>query len=859
MNRISSRALAIIVIAVAVGLIGYFILRTGASILQYLFGDWRQIVVAIAAAAIMFGVGIRLTMGRSTFAAAGQQEKIAIWAALLMSVVSAITTSSGLLLVLSPSPQTGAILMVIMALLLGVGIQLSMLMYALRIGEGIQRLSPVSIHDQELHGEEPAPNAKSSINLGNVVLLMVLLGLAIGMFVFGQTLRELAGNFLTALYETDASKNPIGVQFVGFAAFVLVAALAIQFGFVTRPGTLFGLVFSLAIYGMLLLFSSGFGYISYFMASQSDEVRAIDRDNVIETQTPALVRQIQDAAREDVREALLEARSGDDYQDLSQRIDTLSSLFVANQDELNDQIVAHEARRQQIIDAKNAAASSVQNAEGGVSRARQEIATAGRALARVQENHDAKLPELTKNRDTAAAEAIKAENGEDGTGIQQCGPICRDAQRRAASWNDQIKDLDAELSAALAAVEEAKAREKEAARILDSTKNSNEGLSFDDPIPPVIVDRTSFEIPRNEYSFAPSIPGLVKIAQTCTSGRDMMISLGLKPNDLPGCDISQVEVWLVRHKEGEAALAAMQDPCRRTDDELAREEMALADGFPNSITTIPVHLRDRLAWVGRCLTAANTGSERMNDAAIAVNQLESEFATPEYDTRRALRSLGERNLFSLFAAIMAVVVDTAILFAGFAANASRARDLAEDPNLVSADRVADRIRNALATVSPERPNQAALAFLSRSQSRTASEIGQGPYGQKISLDVCSATEARAFKLILDAAGPKFAPYAGREGSYHYLLHNNLVSMLTEAATQGSGAPSGRGAFVERGGTFRFAADAARAVPNVTPVFKRVQVAGDGLSEGKQSPYKGSEPKNGKSKPARKLPKTPDED
>lgn len=765
-------------------IIAYGLLYFGVSALSELFGDWKQIAVGGIAAAVMGVVGLRLTRGHGNLATAGQYEKIAVWAALLLSIVSAITTSLGLLLVLSPNPRTGALLMVGMAVLLGVGIQLSMLMYALRLGDGVQRLSPMAAASEDDDEFEEEPRSRNRISLWVLLGVCGLVATGAAM-ISGRAPLDILLDTLRAFY-SDVRSSEAMPEIVGAIMIFGALILAIRSGLLPRPGVVAGLFVSLAIYGVLLLFSSGFGYLSYFLAAQSDEVRAIDRDNRIETETAALARQIRTAATEDVREALLEARSGDDYQDLSSRIDTLSGLFVAHRDKLEDQVNAYEARRQQIINRRRDVATSVDQANVAVRSAEQAAGQAKRHLARVEESRTRRMTTLRNDLKQAEKKRDDAAAGRDETRVAKCGRRCKAAQALMDRIQGDIDALDNAVSQAESEVISAQADVAASKRNLETIATDGGDASVDDRPPPSIVNRTSFTSPRNEYAVTPSKQGLKRIAQTCAAAKDMLITLRLSPGDIPACDVSKVEAWLTRHEEGRQALKQMEMPCRRTGQEVAQEASALAGDAAPDIRAIPQHLRGRLAWISRCLTAANTGTPRMVAVARDVNQLESEYTTAGYDVRRVLRSLNDGNLYALFAALMALVVDTAILFSGFAANAYRSRDLGEDHRLVAPVRIADRVRRALATASPGAPERAAVRITDLWEPRTADEIGQSPFTRKLRLLDGDANEAGDILLVLDAAGPTFARFVQRGGERHWLLHHNFVALIVEHATARDG-------------------------------------------------------------------------
>lgn len=797
----------------------YYAVQFGMAALTAIFGDPRQLIVAVAAAVIMGAVGFSLTMGRGTLAAAGQQEKIAVWAALLMSIVSAITTSSGLLLVLSPNPQTGAILMVVMALLLGVGIQLSMLMYALRIGDSIQRLSPIVAHEDLT---DPDDDTGPRLN-GQTIAIVVMLFAVGAALIYGETVVQ----FLTRLADsvvdlenfdpTDAGTPRV----LGFFLLLIALFVAVQRGLLKRPGSVIGLVLAFVIYGALLTFSAGFGFVSYFIASQSEELQAIDRDAVIRNDTSELINKIENAVREDAQDFLQRARSGPEYEDLSGRIDQLSELFIENRARLDDQVEAYRIRREEIINARERAAEAVSEAE---SRLREAVVARGQAeidLQRARTTRDQNKEILQQAVLDADKEAIDAAEGRDGTGIKICGPNCRAAQARAQERREQLSALDTDVQNAELALSQAESDISDLEQVVENVRNSSaDGVNLQDPVPPVIVDRTSFILPRNEYNTNPSREGLIRIGQTCGTARDMLGSLGLSGTTLPNCDISQVEAHLIRYRDAQDAIVGMEGPCSRSEEEKRLEEAALLNRAAPDPNNIPPYLLARQNWLSRCLNAANTGSDRMVPLAREASRLESEFFTAGFDTRRALRSLSDGNRYSFFAMLMAIIVDTAILFAGFAANAYKARGLDHGR--------ADLVRNALGIVNPSAPSQAAQQVQMLSMPRTHAEIKDSPFTHRLSIEDLPGKHAANVKLIMDAAGPEFARFVDVNKAKFWLLHRNFVSLVTEFATSDQ-TQAMRPIWADQDGDERYGAGLgvggmSAGAPTVAPIFDRVQGA-----------------------------------
>ncbi|MBN8291206.1 hypothetical protein JI664_04445 [Rhodobacter sp. NTK016B] len=791
----------------------YLLFVTGASAFSRLVGDFDAVLVAVASASVMALVGASLTFGNGRLSGAGQLEKISVWAALLMSTVSAITTSLGLLSLLKTNAETGSLLTVLMAGLLSLGIQLSMLMYALRISDSVQRLAPAThLRDamaDDAPDDRPLRRGRRAAARLVVLLPLVLLGLAL---ISGLSLAQLASALAEGWNGLDGGMAAAGL---GGVLLIAILAYAVIGGLIRKASTWAGLVMSVAIYFGLLMFSSGFGYMAYFLAGQSDVTRALDRDNVIETQTASLVRQINDAAAEDLRDFQREARAGAAYQDLSERIDTMSSLFVANRSALQAQISAYEARRQDLIARAAALAAAVDTAEAGVTAAEQAITRAQTDVTRAQTARETNLPQLQTDLQAAQAEETEARGGRDGTGIAECGPICRSAQRRQAELQAAIERYDTAVIEAQQAESAARDALAEARRRLQAAQADAQNAPAQDSLPPPITDRSSFTTPRAEYNVAPTREGLRQISRACSAGGEMLIDLGLPPGDLPSCDIVDVEVWFDRIDAAEAALVQMQGPCGRSEEEIAQENAALMDGAAPDPQAIPPYLRARLAWMTRCMTAANTGSDRMVALASTINQLESEFTTPGYDPRRVLRSLQDGNLYAIFSLLMAVLVDVAILFAGMAASLERGRDLREDDSLTAPDRIADRVQRALETVQPGAPHRAARMMVTLWKNEPVHMAGgDGPvYTHSLSLRGVPPDAALAARLILDAAADYARYEHGPEGGV-WRLRKSFVALIVEQATHGGAATAAGGMLAGNG-----AGPVQRgATSGITPIF-----------------------------------------
>ncbi|AGI69988.1 hypothetical protein OAN307_c46390 [Octadecabacter antarcticus 307] len=96
------------------------------------------------------------------------------------------------------------------------------------------------------------------------------------------------------------------------------------------------------------MFSSGFGFLSYLQSTQNNAARAIDRDNYIETNTAALVLQIQQATFEDETQALINATEGLAFRELSDEINRTADLFVQDRSQFDQQLAEYRDRNAQI-------------------------------------------------------------------------------------------------------------------------------------------------------------------------------------------------------------------------------------------------------------------------------------------------------------------------------------------------------------------------------------------------------------------------------------------------------------------------------------------------------------------------------
>lgn len=790
-------------------LAGWWLIATGLGVLRNLLGDWRQFAVALLAALIMGAVGVSLTMGRGRLAGAGQYEKIAVWAALLLSVVSAITTSTGLLGVLSANPGTGELLMVGMALLIGLGVQLSMLIYALRIGDGLLQLSRAPRPDPDFE-EDDAPEDQPRRRILGALAVIAFCGLGAGM-VMGHSGADMLGGLWTSLRDTAADAEARGPYLLGPVLLGLGVALGLWQGLFRQPAQLAGIGFSVAVYMLLLLVSSGFGYLSYFMAAQSEEVRAIDRDNHIQTQTAALTNRIREAALEDSREALTKARSGEAYKELSKRIGEMADLFVREEPRLQAEIEHAKADRARALQAANDAASRLERAQQTVDAADARIEAARRSVNAAKDERTRQLPTLEQIKQQGEANLAKALAGEDGTGVAACGSNCNAAKRQIADAQREIDKLTAAVATVENALRQETSKKTTAQRELEQLKAEDAPKTELPTVPLVLTDRSSFTKPMSEYDVDPSKEQLRVIWRTCTTARNMLIDISVPSRDIPLCGIADVEMWLTKYEERQAALGKMEIACARTEDEIALENEALVAQAPTNPSIIPAYLRGRLAWVDRCMMAANTGSENMTALAIEQNRLESEYTTAGYDVRRVLSALTSGNRYAKFALTMALIVDLAILLAGFSANAFRGRDLANDQRLVSPDQIDDRIAKVLDALSPGAPHLVALRFTLLCQPRPYHEVGDSPFTHRIRLDRGNPEMLARMRLVLDAAGPAFARFGERQDDDSWLLHGSLVALLIGRATTNP-HPDG------------FPIEEARPEPGqaVTPLYRRPQ-------------------------------------
>lgn len=852
MKRTPLQILGVLFVVSVVGGLLYWFYMFASTAFRELFGSLDQVLVAVLSAATMALVGVWLTMGKGRLAEAGQTEKISIWAALLLSTVSAMTTGTGLLRLFSANPTTGSLLLILISVLLCLGIQLSMLMCALRLGEGIQRLSPVTQRIGPGDDMDPEHDLMATSPYKALYLILVsIVCLYIAAFVwFGGSIWDFVNTTLDAIiggqFGSGVAFGPtvLAPVFVAMALMIAVAG-----GLLRRPATLGGIGVNFGIYLLLLTFSAGFGFLAYFQSTQSDPVRAVNRDTYIETNTSALVRQIMDAAAEDERDALTNATSGLAAEDLAGEIDDMSELFVRNRDRLDQQLAAYQARNAQIEADRIAAQASIASAEQAIRTAELEIQNAQAAVTRAEEAKERRLPGLLDDLRQAEIDRDAAARGDDGTGIALCGPNCQREERRIADVTADIQSIDDDISAAQLLVGRAESA-KEAAELELQRANTNDaGEEIENPRPS-LVDRSSFTIPLDAYRSEPSFEGLAEIEHTCSAARGVMQEAGIFEG-LPRCQTIEVRADLARYEELKEASARMVDTCVRSPEQIELENNASVNYPPSAfagdgtLPPIPQHLQGQISWMVQCLTAANTGSPRMTEVAKQVNNLRSEYTSPGYDPRRVVRSLLEGDLFAIFSVVMAVVVDTAILIAGYFALAQRSDILSRDHLEQAPDRLNDAIDNALSVAGGGDTKVAALVLSQAWRHLSEYEAISADYTRKLSLAGLGETEGTAIRLVLDSAGMVLVKYVEKDGEGQYQLHQKFVQLINNKATQGGIPLGGRGkpildAGAKQGGDLR-----ASRNQMFTPVFD------SGLS--KSGPRLGG-PKNGTRPSSKSSPK-----
>lgn len=826
MKRTPIQVLGAVFVIGVVCVLLYWFYRFAAVTFQQLFGSFDQVIVAVASATAMALVGMWLTMGKGRLAEAGQLEKISIWAALLLSTVSAMTTGMGLLRLFSANPTTGSMLLILISVLLCLGIQLSMLMCALRLGESIQRLSPVAQRVGPGDDMDPEDVMSTSTSRRAIyVMIAAIVCLYISVFLwYGDSIKGFIDTTLDAIVGGQLSAGT-GISSAILAPVFVVVALvtAIAGGLLRRPATLGGIGVNFSIYLLLLTFSSGFGFLAYFQSTQSDPVRAVNRDTYLETNTSALVRQIQDAAAEDERDALTIATTGPAATDLAREIDSMAELFVRNRTRLDQQLAGYQARNAQLEADRIAAQASITSAEEAIRVADLDIANAATGVKRAQEAKARRLPGLENDLKLAEEARDAAARGDDGTNVALCGPNCRREERRIEDINGDIQSLDEAIAAARIAVTQAESAKKTAELALERAKTNDAGEEIEEPRPP-LVDRSSFTIPLDQYRSEPSTSGLAEIERTCSAARGVMQGAGIFEG-LPRCQTAEVRTDLARYEELKDARTRMVEACTRSDEQIALEKNAPvgypADAFAGdgSLPPIPTHLQGRLTWVVTCLTTANTGSPRMTEVAKRVNNLRSEYTSPGYDPRRVVRSLAEGDLFAIFSIIMAVLVDTAILIAGYFALSQRSDILARDHLEQAPDRLNDAIENALSVAGDGDTKVAALVLSYAWKDLPEYEAISPDYTRKLSLDGLGEDEERAIRLVLDSAGVVLVKYVEKDGVGQYQLHQKFVQLINSKATHGGIPLSGKGKALLNAGASQVVDVRASRYQNFTPLFE----------------------------------------
>ncbi|MDJ0823512.1 MAG: hypothetical protein QNJ09_17110 [Paracoccaceae bacterium] len=781
-----SRTITVVLMVVMLGLLIWL----GPPVLMSLVADWPQLMVAIVAASVMFAIGRALTLGRGVLAGASQYDKLLVWSALGMSVVSAVTTSTGLQQMLSANQSTAPLVPVMLALLLAVSIQAYMLNNALRIGEGLQKLAPKdAVQDEEdLHEQYMAEAAAASDKPSKqwqllLAIVVLLVGIAVALNSSFQDFFDMIRRaFISA--EAATGINPVGLVVAAGALLMLH-----RFGFLTAMGTVAGLTTSLFIYIAMLLFSSGFGYMFYFNSVQTEVVQATDRNAFIRNNAPALVNKIISQTEADVAKALIDTREGEAFESLSARMDQLAAAFRDANEEIRAAQVRWEIRREEQLQRQREASERLENARTAVATVEGNVIAAERARDTQQPiiaaSIDRLIPQLQEAIRLRDAE-LTGVDVEGATGVAGIGPEYRERDREAQRIQTEIDRLNVQLSELAANVTAAQASLDAANSELQRVQSNDGEIAEDDSLRPAVVDAQSFVEPLTEYLTKPDTDTLLEVARACSDGVQILINAGVDPENRPTCDVAAVEADVLAWKRAQAALDELvkddqTGACDRTEEELAADREGRRNVGQASLNEIPEFLQARIDWVVRCVDAANTGSEEMAKIVAEVERLESEYLTPTYDVRRIIGALTSFNRFAVFSALLAVVVDTAILFAGIGANAQRGRELGENHKKVVAFRQADRVRNQLLLVDPEEPGRVAVQLLDMAKPETHTPGHESPFSHQIALGQFGQKQVNQIKRIMTAAGTDFARLREVDGQKRWYLHANLIALLTEIA------------------------------------------------------------------------------
>lgn len=795
----SIAALVLLILAVIM------VVSTGPQLFSALADDWAQLLVAGAAALTMFLIGRALTLGKGTLAGASQYDKLLVWSALGLSIVSAVTTATGLQDMLNANAANATLIPIVLAFVLGISIQAYMLNSALRIGEGIQRLNPPrAMRDEEDIWDEAEDedlprkgNTGLFVGLLSIPFLM-LAGLAVTL---NYSLVDLVDLLRNAVFSTEVRTgvNPVGLLFLAAALFVLYRVGVLYF-----VGSMAGLMVAFFVYLGMLFFSSGFGYMFYFTSIQTEEVQASDRNAFIRNETPALVNKIIAATEEDVRASLIEAREGENFNDLSGRMNRLAELFRNANQKIDEAKEFYRLRRLAQMTRQQAALDDLSDAKDTLATAKESLRQAKQEVDLQSPSIQNSIERLLPQRDDAIAlrdAELTGDEVDGASGVAGRGPryeannkIVEDIQKEIDDYTRALSDLEATVIRAQSEVDAAQGA-------YDLVVANESTSATEEELPPEIVDPQSFIGPRDDYLINPSVETLERIAKACSAGLLVLINAEIDAADLPTCDIAAVEADLISYQRSQAALDELRKPdqtgaCQRTDEELAADREGRLNSGPAELSTIPPYLRARVEWVVRCVDAANTGTEGVSKIVKDVAELESEYLTAQYDVRRIFSAITAGNDFAMFALVLALVVDTAILFAGIGANAQRGIVLREDHMRISPDRLADRIRRTLEQIDPHEPGAAAKQLLDMAELLPFVQGRKSPFTHMVPLANKPPELINKIKMVMTAAGTTFARYRDVDGPPIWLLHANVVALLTDmagtrrASVGGSGSDSG---------------------------------------------------------------------
>ena len=753
-----------------------------------------QLAAAAAAAIAMFWIGYKLTVGQGALASAGQIEKIGLWSALALSVVSAVTTTVGLQALLSANAGGASTLGLGLAVILGLGIQCTMLATALSIGKSYIRLG--DYFESKQAGRSPGATSAGNADTSwrRIVVAMLLLSIGIAIWI-GFSAADLWAAFLQALF---GERRPTGTNILGPILVALAIVLLLVGGLFTLLARIAGLTLATAYYLALLLVSSGFGVLFYFQSIQSPDVIVIDRDNYIETQTPALARMMIAALEEDIRVSRIEATAGDDFDDLSDRIVELIGLFRAHEAQVDVFLDRARQRARQAADERAAARQAVIDANGTLQQAETALVLAQQARDQAQSSLDTTRPGL--DAEIADQQSILSNTltGNDGTRPIR-GPIARAAEAAIARNQEQIRRLESALTSAEAVFLQRRAerdnalieRDRLAALVPVETAADTGSTSAS----------TSVQRPDDlqslltDFAAEPTNETLNALARNCGTVVQGLIGQGISVDpDL--CDVSLVRAHLDRLVRAESVIDAARTACAQTEEEQAADRAAALNPPERNPDAIPPHLLARLGWLSRCVLVANTGSERMSDVVARINRLESEFTTPGFDVRRVISALFDGNRFAVMSLMFALGVDFAILFAGIRAIGRRGTEFAVRTAPMSATDREDQLRETLATVSGDNPAMLAqrIVALARPSGNSGSvyvDISAPDY--EIDLSNLDPAEAQGITLVLLAAGNEFAWMQRRGPQSYWRVRRNLLDFLIRILGEGRGSSPRPGA------------------------------------------------------------------